>query len=242
LQLLIYSRNRCSFACRSLAEKKGFDFHIPRNFLPNQLLELNCDLGKGKLIYNQIFEEIPITYYPEFHNVQDNTLLKGFYQCEKYFESHKKQVKKWFKLPSDTKSDYLYQDNICFIHFRGTDYLDSQWRLPKDYYLRAMNIIRKQEPQIKFIFLTDDPINCKNIFPGENIQMNSVLTDFKLLTMAKYLIVVNSSFSWWVTYLNENAKLIIGPEDWLNYNHYYDKQITGFVPENCKQNKITYIR
>ena len=48
-------------------------------------------------------------------------------------------------------------NNNCGIHIRGSDFLKLGWnKISKSYYQKAINAIRKQNENIKFIVYTDD--------------------------------------------------------------------------------------
>jgi len=229
-------------ACRSLAEIKNFDFHIPKSFAGNEILMLNCNLGNEMFnILNIFYENYAFKYEPNFYNISDNTILNGFFQSEKYF--CKEKVKEWYKQPyNKIAEDFLKQYNIndyCYIHFRATDYIDTPYWLPQSYFDNAKNEIKKINSEIKFIIITDDVISAKNYFPNDLIIKNDVIVDFYLLSHTKYIITSNSSFSWWTIYLNNICEKVVGPLNWLNYNN--NLGVDGFAPEYSEQEKIMYI-
>jgi hypothetical protein len=73
--------------------------------------------------------------------------------------------------------------------------------------------------------------------------------DFCLLMNARYVIIPNSSFSWWAAYLNTKAEIIIAPKYWARFNisngywstadiitdhfSYLDKDGLMLTPEQC---------
>ena len=229
-------------ACRSLAETNSFDFHIPKSFAGNEILNLNCSLGNEMFnIINIFYENSAFKYEQNFYNISDNTILNGFFQSEKYF--CKEKVKNWFKQPYNETAEYFLNqykiDEYCYIHFRATDYITTPYWLPKSYYDNAKNEIKNINNEIKFIIITDDVTYAKNYFPNDLIKKNDVIVDFYLLSHAKYIITSNSSFSWWSVYLNDICEKVIGPLNWLNYNNNLD--VVGFAPEYSEIEKIMYI-
>jgi hypothetical protein len=69
----------------------------------------------------------------------------------------------------------------------------------------------------KFVIITDDVDYGHEYFPDYPIMCNSVTVDFTLLNKAKYLIIANSTFSWWAAWLNLD-NYVIAPQGWLNVN------------------------
>jgi hypothetical protein len=181
-------------------------------------------------------------FNPDVFNIPDKTLLAGFFQTDKYFLENQNDVKKWFNIVNDEKTNYILEkfpvEEFCYIHFRGTDYKD--WDggvrfLPKKYYDEAIIKIREIKSDIKLLFITDDINMCKEYFDGYDIISNDMFVDFKLLYNSKYCIISNSTFSWWACWLSE--KITIAPYKWLNYN--LNTEI--WYPYDIKTEKFIYI-
>ena len=102
-------------------------------------------------------------------------------------------------------------DKYCFIHVRGTDYINSQeWFLPKKYYLEAMGEVKKINKDIMFVVITDDIESANNVLPELDIISNDMMVDFNLLYLSRYAIISNSTFSWWAAWLS-NKDISIAP-------------------------------
>ena len=130
-------------------------------------------------------------------------------------------------------------NDYCYIHFRGGDYKNiEQYYLPIQYYENAIKHITSIKKGIKFIIITDDVVEATKFFPNYEIINNDMEIDFYLLTKAKYLIIPNSSFSWWACWLNVISEIIIAPNRWFNYNKNYGD---GFEPPKIKTDKFYYL-
>jgi hypothetical protein len=166
---------------------------------------------------------------PGILDVQDGTFLDGTFQAEEYFGSLKSQVKTWFKATNETS-------NKCLISLRGGEYRGlKEVFLPKSYYANAMNQIKDLDPGVEFQVITDDLKLAEEYFPGvPAISSGGVRIylgrfyfspsslkiggDFKSLQAAKYLILSNSSFSWWGAYSNPHVERVIAPKFWARFN------------------------
>ena len=65
--------------------------------------------------------------------------------------------------------------------------------------------------------------NIAKIVPcidGSNLlQINPNSIDMELMSMCRYNIIANSSYSWWAGWLNSNVnKIVIAPKFWFNEN------------------------
>jgi len=128
-------------------------------------------------------------------------------------------------------------DKYCYIHLRGTDYKNyTHWFLNSDYYYNSIKYVREQNPDISFLIITDDIEESKKIFPNFDCVSNEMMVDFNLLLNSKFLIISNSSFSWWAAWLKDK-EVIVAPNNWINYN----KPELGFYPKDIKTNEFYYI-
>ncbi len=108
----------------------------------------------------------------------------------------------------------------------------------KDYYLRAIEYIRKIEPNSKLIFFSDDLEWVKDNFDIPNaIYCSKNLFehyedwyDMYLMSKCRHNIIANSSFSWWGAWLNQNKeKIIVAPSKWIRYAKTPDIWCEGWV-------------
>ena len=110
------------------------------------------------------------------------------------------------------------------VHVRRTDYVTFggphvggiNLTLPLSYYQDALKQLPCEECNV--LFLSDDIDFVKQHFQFENaiyVQGNSEIGDFQLIMQADYLVLANSSFSWWGAYLNTVVKKVIAPKYWL---------------------------
>lgn len=173
----------------------------------------------------------------------EDDYLFGFWQCEKYFSECKELVLNSFQFPpykSDANKNIATKMNSVesiAIHVRRGDYLKNKMfvNLAEDgYYERAIAMIKKEAASSREWFVFSDDIEwCKNNLhlSGENVHYvtgnkgNDSYMDMQLMTEAKYLIIANSSFSWWGAYLNKRAKMIIAPKKFYNHNEGFNKDI-----------------
>ena len=171
-------------------------------------------LNKSKA--TTLFKEGLNKYNKELLNITDNTHIDGYWQSEKYFIGFEDEIRNWFHM-----EDIEMDDNQCVIHFRAQDgYLSDNYVLPVTYFDQAKEIIKKENPNIRFLVVTDNINMAKKYFKGDTIISNNMKKDFRLIKSAKYKIISNSSFSWWAAWLNlPTSKMVIAPNRWMNYNY-----------------------
>lgn len=160
--------------------------------------------------------------------ISDGTFVDGTFQTEKYF-SDREKVKAWFDLG-------LGAEDICVISLRGGEFKGvKDLFLPHSYFLRAIELVRAQDSKVEFEVVTDDEKLAREWFPGFRIQTSGgvkrlhggiylhpnrhkIMLDFAKIQSARYLIMSNSSFSWWGAFTNRVSEMVIAPKYWARHN------------------------
>lgn len=172
---------------------------------------------------------------PKLLDLPPNTKFDGNCQSTDYLAGYETQIRSWLKVKPTYRQNNPGK-NVCVIHMRCGDYMTlKDVFLPTSYYQDAMKAIKKINKRVTFACVTDQAEVAQKLLPGVTI-IGSALTseddsaraahhrggpvgvDFSLLMNAEYLIIPNSSFSWWAAYLNTKAKTIIAPKYWAAYN------------------------
>ena len=165
---------------------------------------------------------------PQLQAVRDGTLISGTMQSERYLDGYKDEVSSWFS----TNAPFF---DGCVISLRGGEYRNLRdVFLPKSYYWSAIEKIRTLKPDVKFLVVTDDEKLSREYFPDFPVissggvkrfwkfyhhpKSEKIGRDFSAIQSAQFLILSNSSFSWWGAYTNRHAKLVIAPKYWARFN------------------------
>ncbi len=176
------------------------------------------------------FSYKPIPYHP-------NMQLVGYFQSEKYFLSHKKEILALFAAPPYVKehlflhyADIIEHPSSVSIHVRfyhedplGKVYVPFE----KSYFEKAMAHFPENS---LFVLFSNNMERCKELLsslPGNLrfIEGEDAISDLYLMSFCKHNIITNSSFSWWGAYLNQNPdKKVIAPKQWFNPAYISDTQ------------------
>jgi len=180
-------------------------------------------------------------YDPDIWNIKDETKL--FIRCcqdARYFKSEKNNIRNWLTFKDDfveQSNDVLKKENIeldddtCVINVRG----GSEYRsmpdvlLSQKYWNDSIAYMKRINPKMKFICITDDVQYASSIIPYKTYHF-SIGTDYFCVANAKYLIMSNSSFAIIPAWLNEKSKYTIAPYGWAkhNRNHWASSHIETF--------------
>lgn len=166
--------------------------------------------------------------YYKIDSNKKNICLKGFFQDPRYFNKYKNIIIDELSIKSKVKNQKLYNEilkneSVC-IHVRRGDYVNSPLEVcTKEYYLKAIKLLKKKYKNLKFYVFSDDIKWCKeNIIDDDvtYVEGNSAIDDLKLMYSCKYYIISNSTFSWWSQYLSKRVTCVIAPNRWSNDRRY----------------------
>lgn len=193
---------------------------------------------RGRLVklLNLYFKNISVEVnrdQPLLSELQDSMIYNGYFQTSAYFNIYSEVLKNEFKIKKkyvqkfNKKYNKLFtQNKTLVIHFRRSDYEkfylpdlgESDFRLPKTYYLNCLKCI--VDISDYKILVIGDYLDVDLSFLGMEFQTerNDFIIDFQLLQNADRLILSNSSFAWWGAFLNvKKNKEVFAPKHWIGY-------------------------
>lgn len=227
-------------ATRVLALDKGYDFGMVAPDLCKAKDFMNLDMGMsndfhtrlempaGKVSVQEthyrgkelsLWEEKTPYYNPEFNFIEDNTIIDGEFQDERYFGHRMAEISGWL----DTSQICLegVPRDLCTIGFRGGEfYTVPELGLPKSYYEKGINLMREINPDMKFEVHTDDEVLARQFFPDFRV-VHDVGINWRTIRYSQYSIVANSSFYILPRLLQHwanNRAITIAPRYWDRYN------------------------
>jgi hypothetical protein len=151
--------------------------------------------------------------------VPDGTLIYGNMQSEKYFIHRKDEIKKWLKIKPEYDFYDFYQDDLCIINIRGGEYSGlKELFLERKYWLNGIDNMRKINPMMRFLIITDDPKAAKKVLPEVTAYHFDLAKDYVSIKNAKYLLLSNSSFAFFPAFTSETIEFIIAPKYWARHN------------------------
>lgn len=151
------------------------------------------------------------SYDPEFNFVQDNTVIDGEFQDERYWEHREKDVDEWLKVePLDIP------DDLCVVGFRGGEFsVYPDLFLTKEYWDEGIARMKQINPNMRFEVHTDDKPLAQQFFPEFQV-IHDVGLNWRSMRYAKYAIIANSSFFILPRWLNKGVT--IAPRYWGRRN------------------------
>lgn len=158
-------------------------------------------------------------YDPEFNFIPDGSVIDGYgAQDIRYFEHRLDEVREWVKTDQGAM---IYQDELCVINFRGGEYVGiPELFLTREYWDKAVQLIKSKYPNVGFQVHTDDLETAKEFFIDypEFFIIQGIEANWKAIRYTKHLIISNSAFAILPALLNENVKEVIAPRFWAGRN------------------------
>jgi len=194
-------------------ERKNLDVE-KRILYPEHRLVL-----EGVDIYDASLEFLPNCYYV------------GNFISHKYWKEDPSIILSWVSTQIYSKFDQPMRDssNSIGVHVRRGDYIENSkvrnlhGYCTDEYYLKSIERILELDSSVTGVVLSSDSFE-KTSFLRENIidlgltvqelKKLDPLETLKRLSISKYFIGSNSTFSWWAAALNPK-KISIFPTDWF---------------------------
>ena len=247
-------------ACRVLADRLGYDYGVSHPGWRGPFL--NIDWGKDIELNVEQDSDFNVTddftyYYKEkserfpevdgeigkadmnFLSLDDGTYINGNFQRMAYIEEDRDKICSWLTYDDKYKVTDYSSENICVIQLRGGDYTTGHSMLPREYYQNAMKHMLHNNPNVKFVIVTDDPKTAKELIPNVDIvgsaiseekdqyQKNiswytypggPVSIDYSILNNAKYAIISSSTFAFWPIWTSNELLNVIAPKYWFDWS------------------------
>lgn len=189
--------------------------------------------------------------------VEDGTIIYGNMQAQEYFEKYRNEIKNWLHVKEEAESFEYTDDDLCIINLRGGEYTDHpELYLDRRYFLNAIKNMKKINPMMRFMVVTEDEESAKKVLPEYECHHFDMGKDYVTLKNARYLILSNSSFALVPVMSSTELKKAIAPKYWARHNisdgfwsseqniysflTYQDKKGNLFSAEECKKELEEY--
>lgn len=277
-QLFFYVTARC------IAQDKGYSFSVvdPEHFANNMhsdcglyFMDLDYGIPSRKEDYANFYHEKETRLFvgnskhdlthgvyvtgpdEKLVEIEDGTLLYGNLQAEDYFIRHRDEIKRWLMVKPEYDCKEYSRDNLCILHLRCSDYMGSpELYLRKKYWLQGMKQMRRINPEMEFMIITNDVKEANKFLPGIPACNFDLAKDYSILKNARYLLLANSSFAYFPAFTSDTVKYILAPKYWARHNvsdgywaseqniysgwHYMDRHGRIFSADECKKELEIY--
>ena len=158
-------------------------------------------------------------YDPGLLSIADNTKIEGYFQSENFILHRRSEIREWLRVGADYDCHDFSRDDICILNIRGGEYkAHPDLILPRQYWLNAISNMLSIKKDLEFVIITDDIDYARKLLPQYRSFHFSIGKDYAIVKNAQYLILANSSFSFFPTWTSETVKYVIAPKYWARHN------------------------
>lgn len=136
-------------------------------------------------------------------------VVDGWFQRYEYYRPHRDAIRDWLRFDPAIPAPATAPDVV--LHVRRMDFVQLGWALPFSFYEAAL---RRLPPSGDVWILTDDagdPFFRRFAEWHPTFAHGSVLAQLRLMTAARRMVMSQSTFSWWPTFLG-NPEAVVCPE------------------------------
>ena len=192
--------------------------------------------------YNEMYEKVTRL------DTGRDWYIKGFWIEEKYLRGRLDEMRRHFVFPeiNDDRNrgyeDDIQSHNSVSLHIRRGDYLSQTYAdmfvaLGRDYYEKAVGLIRERTDNPRFFIFSDDPDFVREEFSW--LENKCIVTgnegpdsyrDMQLMSLCRHNIIANSTFSQWGALLNGNeGHITVYPSAYLKDRDNEMKHFDGWI-------------
>lgn len=192
----------------------GLEYTNLYDTLPENTLIFN-----EEIFYDETIDHFSSGYDSRVENLRGITKLEGLFQSEDYFYNDIDKLRSYFILDSNISLKSEINSQACVINLRGGEYKrHSRLILPEKYWSNAILHMQDLAPDVEFIVVTDDPGYAKALFPKFKIISGDIGECYAAIYNARYVIVSNSSFSYFPIKTSPFDKIVIAPKNWARHS------------------------
>jgi len=230
----------CYSACRSIADELGMPFMIlgRENFKATHFLDI-CFHAKDHIVsdeeydfhifheqrfYDEEIEYVASGYDKLVEKLTPYTQIEGLFQSEKYFYNNLNRIREYIQIKKEYRDLVYIPDDTCILNIRGGEYKRHKlFNLPKSYWLDAMKNMRDYYGISRFLIVTDDHKYARALFPDIDIVQEGIAESYISLHNALYLIVSNSTFSYFPIKTKSIKPIVIAPKYFARFNDKHNR-------------------
>jgi hypothetical protein len=201
------------------------------NRLSNKIARELSSYKKIRDLINEIYTASELGFESDFAALSEPRYIKGYFQTHVYPDYVKSELRELLVLES--KSDWYLKklkeievNQPIALHMRRGDYVKLKEEfgvLDIQYYAQVILNLKKYENHPMWIF-TDSPQLVRKEIQGTLLHDAVIIEppvesspneSMLLISKCPTIIMSNSTFSWWASYLSEQGTLIYAPSKWF---------------------------
>ena len=221
-----------------LAEKYGHELQLPQwELAPCFDWPIKTFTGQPtRVVKEPCFDYCPDFWESQLSDANEIIDVVGWLQTEKYFGTRRLVFNEPFK--SSARQAFPFRRPSVAITIRRGDFITDEryYRVPSAYYRSALHKYFAPLGDYDLYFFSDDREYLLTRFSDlkhSHFPELPAIAQLCLGSLCDHCIVSNSTFSWWMAYLNENPnKTVIRPAHNFSQTHRRTHSEADYWPEN----------
>lgn len=170
-----------------------------------------------KLYFDPELNAYMCDFDTEVLNIAGPTLISGYFQSEKYFFGDLSRICRYVNLKAEWQKQCV-DERTCILNVRGGEYKrHKNLCLPESYWIHAMRTMSERHQIKNFLVVTDDTRYARALFPTLPILEGGVAACYAALFHARYVVLSNSSFSYFPVKGGRPKMQVIAPMHWARF-------------------------
>jgi hypothetical protein len=206
--------------------------------IPNFMIRISNKIAREVPAYktirdsiNEIYTAEELGFESDFATLTHPRYIKGYFQTHVYADCVKSELRDHLTLKSESdwylnKIREIEKNNPIAIHMRRGDYLklrDEFGVLDIEYYVGITQSLMEMTDSPIWIF-TDSPEIVRKEIEGTVLQNAMIIEppvesspneSMLLISKCHTIVMSNSTFSWWASYLSSPETVIYAPSKWF---------------------------
>ena len=166
-------------------------------------------------------------FHPHIAKLPDKIYYHGYWINGNYFKEIRELILEELRFPNIEDSynkglaEKIRKFNSVAIHVRRGDFISFGWTLDTKWYESCTAAIKQKIVSPRFFIFSDEPDWCRKNMTTLGLKENddvvfiqgnegrNAFRDLQLMSMCKYMIIANSSFSYLGALLNKNKNKVV---------------------------------
>ena len=186
-----------------------------RNNSVDESVLKSAQVWKERLFYDTELKYFAAGYDERVEKIEGDVVLEGLFQSERYLYENRAKLGMWLRLKKTYQEKALRHTHQCIVNIRGGEYKrHASLLLPRSYWRHAIDNMRAMHNVKEFLVVTDDRAYASRLLPDIPVLDGDIADCYAALHGAGYLIVSNSSFSYFPIKSRQDQPPVIAPYLW----------------------------
>lgn len=216
---------------RIIAQGLGFELRCrpirgasgPGSFAGSRSAFLGAPLRISGVAHRSVVQDWSITASPDWdgQTIDLGAVLKdvrprrirllGFFQRYTYYRAYKARIRDWFATKPSAWAREIGRNDVLVDLRLGEDFAAMGWRMPPEYQLSILETLS----DVERVFVVGPDVDDQTLAKFRRFSPirfhHGPIENFAFMQAFRRMVLSNSTFSWWASFLSPMAEAVYGP-------------------------------